>query len=107
MGDHEPEEETSVCKIEKSAENTSCSSRFLTPKTKTTVSRTVPRFARFSNHETQSKDGPKSANMKIFETKNKLGDYMKVKLMGKCVELIRESENGIKRVGGKKIDKYQ
>ena len=45
--------------------------------------------------------------MKIFETKNKLGDYMKVKLMGKCVELIGESEIGIKRAGGKKIDKYQ
>ena len=96
-----------MCKIEKSAENTSCSSRFLTPKTKTTVSRTVPQFARFSNHETQSKDGPKSANMKIFETKNKLGDYMKVKLMGKYVELIKESENEIKRAGGGKMDKYQ
>ena len=57
--DHEPEEETSVCKIEKSAENTSCSSQFLTPKIKTTVPQTVPRFARFSNHETQLKDGPK------------------------------------------------
>merc|ERR1712215_486154 len=40
--DHEPEAETSVCKIEKSAENTSCLSQFLTPKMKTSVSRTVP-----------------------------------------------------------------
>ena len=32
---------------------------------------------------------------------------MKVKLMGKDVELIKESENEIKRVGGRKMDKYQ
>ena len=32
---------------------------------------------------------------------------MKTKLMGKCEELIRESEIGIRRTGGKKKDKYQ
>ena len=79
----------------------------MTPKTKTTKTRNVPRLARFSNHETQVIDGPKSADTKTLETKNKLEDYMKVKLIGKCAELIGESEIGIKRVGGKKLDKYQ
>ena len=45
--------------------------------------------------------------MNISETKNKLEDYMKVKLMGKDLELIKESENEIKRAGGGKMDKYQ
>ena len=92
-----------MCKLEEGTANTSSSSRFSISKTKTTVSRT----ARFSDHETQSKEGLKSTNMNISETKNKLGDYMKVKLMGKYVELIKESENEIKRAGGRKMDKYQ
>ena len=32
---------------------------------------------------------------------------MKAKLMGKDLELIKESENEIKRAGGVKTDKYQ
>ena len=103
FSDHELEEGTGMCKLEEGTANTSSSSRFSISKTKTTVSRT----ARFSDHETQSKEGLKSTNMNIFETKNKLGDYMKVKLMGKYVELIKESENEIKRAGGGKMDKYQ
>ena len=103
FSDHELEEGTGMCKLEEGTANTSSSSRFSISKTKTTVSRT----ARFSDHETQSKEGLKSTNMNIFETKNKLGDYMKVKLMRKYVELIKESENEIKRAGGGKMDKYQ
>ena len=92
-----------MCKREICVENTSSSPRSLTPKTKTTKTRTVLRLARFPNHETRVIDGPKSADTKTLETKIKLEDYMKVKLMGKCAELIGESEIGIKRAGGKKI----
>ena len=105
--DHENEEETSVCKSEICVKNTSSSSRSLTPKTKTTKTRNVLRIARFPNHENRVMDGPKSADTKTFDTKIKLEDCMKVKLMGKCAELIGESEIGIKRAGGKKLDKYQ
>ena len=54
-------------------------------------------------------DDPKSAVMKNFDTefKIKLEDCLKMKLMGKCEELIKESEIGIRRAGGKKKDKYQ
>ena len=96
-----------MCKREISVENTSSSPRSLTPKTKTTKTRTVLRLARFPNHETRVIDDPKSADRKTFETKIKLEDYMKVKLMGKRAELNVESEIGIKRAGGKKLHKYQ
>ena len=39
--------------------------------------------------------------MNISETQNKLGDYVKAKLMGKDFKLIKESENDLMRAGGK------
>ena len=52
---------------------------------------------------------PKSAVMKNFDTKfkNKLDNCLKMKLMGNCEELIRESEIGIRRAGDGERDKYQ
>ena len=107
--DHENEEETGVCKIEICVKNTSSSSRPVTPIMKTTKTRNVLRIARFPDHENRLMDGPKSADMKTFDKKIKikLEDCMKTKSMGKCEELIRESEIGIRRAGGKKLDKYQ
>ena len=55
---------------------------------------------------------PKSAVMKNFDTKIKikLENCMKTKSVGNCeeiIEIIKESEIGIRRAGGKKKDKYQ
>ena len=68
----------------------------------TTKSRNVT-FARFSDLDTnytQLKERQKATIMKISETKQ-LGDYMKEKLMGKNLKLIKESENDLMRAGGK------
>ena len=58
---------------------------------------TVSRTARFSGYKTQSKERPKSTIMNISEKQNKLGDYVKAKLMGNDLKLIKESENELKR----------
>ena len=91
-----------MCKSEICVKNTSSSSRPLTPNMNTTKTQNVLRIARLM-------DGPKSADTKTFDTKIKikLEDCMKTKLMRKCEELIGESEIGIRRAGGKKLDKYQ
>ena len=89
------EEGTGTGKLEEGTSNTSSSSRF--SNLNTTVSRTV----RFSGYKTQSKECPKSTIMNISEKQNKFGDYVKAKLMGNDLKLIKESENELKRVGGR------
>ena len=61
----------------------------------------VARFLDYSNYQTQFKERQKSTIMNISEKQNKLGDYVKAKLMGKDLKLIKESENDLMRAGGK------
>ena len=69
----------------------------------TTVTRivNVARFYDYSNYHTQLKARQKSTIMNISEAQNKLGDYVKTKLIGKDLKLIKESENYLRRAGGK------
>ena len=101
--------ENIVCKIEKCVSKNSSPSHPVTPIMKTTESRSAIRIASFSGHENIMGGNPKSAVKKNLDTKfkNKLDNCLKMKLMGNCEELIRESEIGIRRAGDGEGDKYQ
>ena len=100
------EEGTCTEKLEKGTSSSSSSNpRFSNLNTTVTRNATVARFSDYSNYHTQLKERQKSTIMNISETQNKLGDYMKAKLMGNNLKLIKESENELKRAGGK-LHKY-